>query len=120
MGRGASADKLEHDFVKEQDESAGHAFRIWVNSVRHRVGSQLWHLEGPGLLAAMASDDREDVEKCIELVANDFKVYNIASEKAAKSPFIANLIKASSFKTALMQDVVYVIIAPDHHDFHGE
>ena len=68
-------------------------------------------------MAMMASDDREDVEKCIELVASDFKVYNIASEKVAKSPFIANLIKASSFKTALMQDVVYVIIAPDHHDF---
>ena len=69
-GVGVATDKVESDVVKDQDQNAGKTFRIWVYCVRHRVGSMLWHIEGPGLLALLASDGRADVERCIDRYAS--------------------------------------------------
>ena len=76
-----------------------------------------WHLQGPGSLALMISYERTDVEAIIERVAGDFNVVNFASEKAAKNLFICKIINASQFHTALMQDVAYMITAPEMHAF---
>ena len=102
-GTGLAVDKLEHDFVKDQDDAAGKAFRIWMNCTLRRVASMMWHIEGPGRIALMVSNIKADIEGCIDGVRGDFVIYNMAIDKAAKHLFIGKLIKPSASNTPVMQ-----------------
>ena len=77
-----AVDKLENDCVKDQDDAAGKAFRIWMNCILRRVASMTWHIEGPGRIALMASNIKAHIEGCIDGVCGDFVIYNMAIAKA--------------------------------------
>ena len=67
-------------------------------------------------MALMASNIKAVVEGCIDGVCSDRAIYNMAIEITEKRLFSGKLIKPSVFKTAVMQDIAYVIAAPTHND----
>ena len=115
MSVGAGTHKVDSDFVKEQDEAAARSIGIWMNCVRHRVGSMLWHTIGPGMLALAASSERSDVETCAGRVVKDFLVFKKAQNNAANKLFLTKFVRANPHQIAIMEDVAYLMIAPDHH-----
>ena len=49
--------KVDHPFIKEEDDRAAKAMGIWLSCTLHRVGSMMWHFTSwPGLFALVASD----------------------------------------------------------------
>ena len=93
--------------IKSEDEAAVKAMGVRM--------AMAWHLKGlAGMLAMTASNNKVDRDKFVASIISDFRVFVRASEKAENNLFIAELLQSSPFHTPLMQDIVYLFIAPDH------
>ena len=74
-----------------------------------------WHFANlEGMLALFAGAEKKDRDKVMVAVVKNFAIVVRATEKADINVYVQKLLEASPFHTTLMQDVVYLLIAPDH------
>ena len=102
------------------DEAAVNAMTIFMSSAFHMIISMGWHFADlEGMLALFASAEKKDRDKVMEAVVKNFAIFATATEKAESNVYVQKLLEASPFHSTLMQDVVYLLIAPDHrtHDW---
>ena len=105
--------QTEHDLVKEQDDFARCAMTIWINLLKHRGSSMMYHTESwIGKLALICSPLQEDRDRCIRDLHMDFKVLLVMEDKAANNIFLQKMVNCSPFKTTIMKEIVYLLFGP--------
>ena len=107
--------KVSDDLVHAQSVHALQAVNQFYSLAYHRITSMLWHCAcWPGRLAELLSDDRELVHNCLDDLLRDFKIYQVALQKAVSSSFLVNICASSPFCTRVMREIACILTV--HHE----